>query len=98
MIVTFFAAALSIAARRSPRSISRRVAGATSQACLGLHACHDSVGEALLTPSPFGAWSRQSQHGVRPKIDRLAAEVSWAPSGTKIELLSSWVSAGYAAV
>ena len=45
MIVTFFAAALSSAARRSPRSISRRVAGTTSQACLDLNACHDSAGE-----------------------------------------------------
>jgi hypothetical protein len=43
--VTFFAAALSSAARRSPRSISRRVADATSQARLDLYACHDSVGE-----------------------------------------------------
>src|SRR5208282_434150 len=49
MIVTFFAAAISNVSRRSPRSISRRVAFATSQACLDVYCCNGSVDEAVPT-------------------------------------------------
>ena len=70
MIVTFLAAASSRAARRSPRSISRGGAGATSQACLVSYACHHSLGEAVLAPSLLRSPKRIQPSGL-----------GWLPDG-----------------
>src|SRR5690349_4587479 len=93
MIVTFFAAARSRAARRSPRSISRRVARATDKGLPCIYARHlASVSQSWHFPSRYQA-SACAVNGARTARPRcaepcralLASSLKWV-SGAAVVL------------